>query len=885
MEMQVIDVDYVLVDEKPIVRMFGKRLDGKTVCAFYEDYRPYFYVDSEGAVDAVKDNGQVMKTEKVKRKRVMGYSGPVDMWKITIQNPSKTPELRDMLHSKGFTTYESDILFKYRFMNDFGIKGFGWIKIRDREGASTSTVNTDVIIRAKSIEPIHRPENAPLRHMAFDIECLPTFGGGLPEAEKDPIIMISVVFSEEFKGNASMLISTRPGKGVTPVSNEEEMLTRFMDIVKQYDPDVITGYNINNFDFPYLVERMRQYKIRPVMGRCTQKPLNAKKLMARFRVSVVGRIIFDSFEVVKKDFSLMRYDLNTVAGKLLGEKKIPIKISEMESMWKGGQEDFERLVNYCRKDSSLALNLVLNMRLMDKYVALSRVSGTLIQDALTSGETQRIENFLLQEFNKEGFVFPCRPGDREVSERESSRREELKGGFVLEPERGLHDNVVVLDFKSMYPSIIRTFNICPTTMVTGKGVNENVITTVTGTRFVDKSVRHGIVPRILEELMRRRGLAKKKMERAKDENKRKVYYAEQWALKIMANAFYGHMGYARARIYDIRIANAITASGRDMIHKTKDMVEREFGHRVVYGDTDSVMVKMDFDDMEKIKEEADKISEYITDKLPGVMELEFEKVFKRFLPLTKKRYVAWKFELSSDGWKEGIEMKGIETVRRDWCELVGDTMREIIDIIVKGDDHKAATKRFNEIVVKLNSGEIPIEKLVITKTMTRSVGKYAGMQPHIELVKKIQARSPSEAPGVGDRIGYVIVKGMGLLSKRAEDPTYVKERGIQVDPKYYIENQLLPPLERIFGALGVSKSELLGNGKQVDLTYIFGLGSKGARAGKPASCAPSSELSGFICDKCGRFYDRVPLIGSCECGESLKINTKEGQVGCVSVSG
>jgi len=877
MDIQVLDVDYVLVDEKPIVRIFGKKMDGKTVCVFYEDYKPYFYADDEKALDVIKNHSDVLKTEKVKRKQVMGYSDPVDMWKITLQNPSRTPEIREMIHNKGMQTYESDILFKYRFMNDLGIKGLGWIRVTETEGRQTATVKTDQAVRAKKIEYIEKHDNAPLKFMAFDIECIPTVPGTLPEGERDPLIMISTVFSEEFKGNRSMVISTRPGKGVTAVSTEEDMIKKFMEIISQYDPDIITGYNINNFDLPFILERMKKYRIRSVMGRCTQKPTIAKKLMARYRISSVGRVFFDSFEVIKKDFSFMRYDLGTVSKNLLNDTKMPVKVSEMEGFWKGDQKNFDRFVEYCKKDSALALDLVVKMRLMDKYVALSKVSGTLIQDTLASGETQRIENFLLQEFNKKGFVFPPRPNNEEVTRREASRKKELKGGFVLEPDKGLHDNVVVLDFKSMYPSIIRTFNVCPTTMITNKKV-DNPIDTITGTQFVPQSVRKGIIPDILEELMNRRDAVKKKMRSAKDENRRRVYDAQQWALKIMANAFYGHMGYSRARIYDIRIGNVITGSGRDMIHKTKDMVEKEFGHRVVYGDTDSVMVKIDMEDMEKIRKESEKISEYVTDKLPGFMELEFEKLFKRFLPLTKKRYVAWKFEPTKDGWKEGIEMKGIETVRRDWCQLVGDTMREVIDTIIKRNDQGSAVKRFNEIVKELTSGKISLDKLIVTKTLTRAPEKYAGIQPHVEVVKKMRIRNPQEAPGVGDRVGYVIVKGTSLLSKRAEDPTYIKEKGIQVDPKYYIENQLLPPLERIFGALGVSKSELLGNGKQMDLMCAFGAS---VSPKKEEVIANISDMTGFVCSGCGRFYEESSLSGMCECGKSLMIGSSKGPVKCV----
>ncbi|MCK4497386.1 MAG: hypothetical protein KAU24_04265, partial [Candidatus Aenigmarchaeota archaeon] len=291
----------------------------------------------------------------------------------------------------------------------------------------------------------------------------------------------------------------------------------------------------------------------------------------------------------------------------------------------------------------------------------------------------------------------------------------------------------------------------------------------------------------------------------------------------------------------------------------------------------SVMVKIPEEDLEKIRVIANGISGDITKRLPGVIELEFEKVFKRFLPLTKKRYVAWKFEPKGRVWEESIEMKGIETVRRDWCELVSDVMKEVIDLIVKKDSIKEATHYFGGVVDKLLEGNIPIQKLIITKTMTKLPDHYAGMQPHIELVKKIRTRSPRDAPGVGDRIGYVIVKGTGLLSKRAEDPVFVVEKGLQTDSKYYIENQLLPPVERIFSALGISKSELLGNGKQTDIMHI--LNNQKQTTLKEL---PIDRVNGFICEKCGKFYARTPLVGNCSCGGSLVFSSSQGQVECVT---
>jgi DNA polymerase I len=876
MEMQILDVDYITINEDPIVRVFGKTMDGRTVCAFYEGYRPYFYADLNGDVPKMMNpekEGQIINVEKVKRILAKGYQEAKDFYKITLHNPAKTPELRDRLVSKGIKTYESDILLKYRFLNDFQLRGMGWADVTC-EPTKTSVVSAQECVSAKEIKPLKVVGDAPLRVLALDIECVPLKKGNVPEAERDPVVIIALSFGQPFREKDSLILTTRPNGGSLSFESEKEMLEEFLGIVKGFDPDIITGYNINDFDMPYLLKRMEKNSVRPIIGRCNQKRTACRKIMARHRISLAGRAVVDSYEIVKKDFSLVRYGLDFVAEKLLKQKKDDVRKSEIEKLWRGNQEDLERLVAYAKKDAKLALDLVLDLNLLDKYIALSKVSGTLLQDTLDSGETTRIENLLLREFNKQGFILPCRPDPSAIERRGDTATRDLKGGFVLEPDKGLHSYIAVFDFKSMYPSIIRSYNICPTTIL--KGVEmEGAIVSPLGTKFAPKEVRSGIIPAILERLMKERGVAKKKYKAEKEPNKKRLYYAEQWALKIMANAFYGYMGYVRARVYDLDIANTITFIGRHTIQRTKDIIENGLGYHVVYGDTDSVFVKVNETDMEKVRAIGEEISKHVSDMLPGLMELQFEKVFKRFLPLTKKRYMAWGFEPTADGWEEKIVMKGIETVRRDWCGLVSETTRTVIEIILKKDDPKGAAKYFKGVIDDLLNKKIPVEKLVITKTMTKQPRKYVGVQPHIELVKKLQVRSPAEVPGIGDRIGYVIVKGMGLLSKRTEDPNYVKEKGLEVDPQYYIENQLLPPLERIFGVLGFTKSELLGGGKQM---FIF----DAIKNHKPLEAAPKdvpiSQITGFVCRKCSRYYQRIPLVGVCECGGEIVFSSAEGPV-------
>ena len=867
MEFQIIDVDYVIVNEKPVVRVFGKDKNGCAVCGFFEDFRPYFYAVGEGVEEKLEGNPHVRKTEKVKRCLPMGYREPQMITRVTLKNPAKTVEVRDLLTSMGIATYEADVLYKYRWLTDNGLGGMRWLKTEDCNGISTTSVCPKKCVQMNTVQRVERETDAPLNYLALDIETVSDEENKMPEADKDPVVLISLVFEPEYRGKKSMLLSTKPGNGMDTFGSEKEMLEKFVEIINDYDADVLTGYNINNFDIPYLLRRMEKNRVSPLFGRCKTKRVRSDKFANQHRTSIVGRIIADSFQIVKKDWNLKRYDLNSVGKELLGEEKEDVKKSEIGKLWRGSREDVERLGKYCVQDSVLAMNLLLKRNLLDKYTALAKISGSVLNDILGGGETQRIENYLLSEFNREGFVIPT----KQKRERSSNGGDTLKGGFVLEPKKGLHSMVLVLDFKSMYPSLIRSYNICPTTLVKDIDPGKS-IEAPGGVKFVPENVRRGIMPKILENMMKERSKVKKQMKTAEGKMKKSLDM-KQLAIKVMANAFYGYFGYFRSKIHSMEIAGAITSLGRQTIHNTVDMVNKDYGHEVVYGDTDSVMIKVpakDFDEAEKIGRE---MSEKITDRLPGVMELEFEKLFRRFLPLTKKRYMAWSMEKGKDGWKEDIVMKGIETVRRDWCELTSETMRKIIEIILKRNDVKEAVNYFRCVVNQLLDGKIDIEKLVVTKTMTRRPEAYAGVQPHVEVIKKMMSRNMMEIPGVGDRIGYVIVKGTQLVSKRAEDPNFVRENGLRIDSQYYIDNQMLPPLERIFSALGVDREELLGMGKQMG---IF----EAAKNHQKPRCEPTTvkyeDVNGYICKKCERFYTRPPLTGRCECGGEFLFSSKKG---------
>ncbi len=875
MEFQLLDCDYIVLENTPIVRLFGKNREGKTVCAFYKGFFPYFYAlpkrSGEDVTDFLKRNFPVVKNvSTVQRMMPTNYqTEKTEILKVTLTDPSKVPEVRERLKKDKVVerVFEADILFKYRFMADFGISGLKWIRVNGRR-SKTSTVKVDIAMDVDDLQEVETPENTKLKYIAVDIETISK--DVIPDPKKDEIGIISITFEPSFNNMKSLILvgkRARKTKGnVKTFSSENEMLQEFLKIMDSYDPDIIVGYNINNFDFPYIIDRLRENKLPQTIGRCNQKPAVSRKFGSYFRNTAIGRVIVDPYALIKESIQkgnlrLKRLGLGDVAKALLNDDKINLPHSEIYSHWHGTDEQVSRLIEYAEKDSELSLRLLLEKSLADKFFELSKVSGLLLQDCLDGGEAQRVENLLLREFNKHNFVLPDKPSDDTYSEKEEIQ--EIKGALVLEPKLGLHtDSIVYLDFKSMYPSIFIAYNICPTTLVKDTQPDGEVITTPYGTKFVSSKVREGLMPAILKTLISERDKVRADSRKASGDIQR-ILEAKQLALKIMTNAFYGYTGYPRARLYVADIANTITGCGRFLINKTKDIVEKNTPHEVVYGDTDSIMVKTNTKDLDKAFEIGSEVEELVNKELIGIVQLKIESVYKSLLILSKKRYTGLSYEKKNGDWKEAIVMKGIETVRRDWCDAATKTLFEVLNILLKEQDTKKAFGYLKEIIQKLEKNDVPIEDLVITKSVSKSISSYKGIQPHIELVKKLKRRNGT-APGIGDRVGFVIVKGMQLLSERAEDPDYVKQNNLPIDSKYYIENQILPPLERVFEVIGISKNELMGLGRQTLLKELLGFKTtNGTASHKPPLKEYLTDYDGFVCDKCNKFYKKIPLLGKC----------------------
>lgn len=884
MDFQILDADYeVINDSNPVIRLFGRGADGKSVCCFVPDFEPYFYLKASGDLHAVarliKDTfAQVKKVEIVEKFEPIGYKKTKkEMLRVTTHLPRDVPEIRgdilklqEVMRAEGkWEVYETDILFRNRFLIDKNLGGMVWLSAegdpidpvkyfrRSTSGSSRcENFACDSSILASGFKKVENFTIAPLKYLSFDIECLP-LDGGMPSPDVSPIVMISFSFEPEYRGHKTLVLLARPAEGINsdvlPCKDETEMLNRFFEIFCEYDPDIVAGYNHQDFDIPYITDRVRALvaqgkAINPVVGRDGSK-ISYRRFGLLTRTEMKGRVVVDALPLVRRAFSLKQYTLRAVSKELLNREKLDVPPLEMEEYWFDTGEKFRKFVDYARRDAELALELILNLRLLDKYIALAQVSGSLLQEIVDGGQTSMVETLLLREFGLRDRVLLPKPDDGVSAER-YEMSSDLKGGEVLEPKKGLLENVLLLDYKSLYPTIMMAHNLCYSTVVTGDTPDGATIKPPSGGEFVPPDVYKGIVPSILEDLLNQRSLTKQRMRSTSDENEYRVLDATQLAVKILLNSFYGYSGYARARLYNLTLANAVTSFGRSNILNTREIINNtirkivlrsgaallldEAGElsphdkvvelSVAYGDTDSVFVHcqstMDLS-LEEVSLVGNRLSDIVSASLPDPMELEFESIAKRALLIAKKRYALWLFEPRNSGWEDKIKVKGMETVRRDWCELTSVTLNRVLELVLIEGNVDRAVEHVRKVVNNVRNldpakdSEI-IESLILTRTLTRKSESYKNKQPHLTVAEKLKERT-GVMPSIGTRIPFVITAGKGLFVDRAEDPDYVREHNIPIDVDYYIKKQILPPVERILEVFGVKLSSLDFDSKQKGL--------------------------------------------------------------------
>lgn len=546
---------------------------------------------------------------------------------------------------------------------------------------------------------------APLRILSFDIECAGR-KGIFPEPNQDPVIQIANVVtrygeSKPFIRNVfvldtcSLIVNTQ----VLEFQKEEQMLMAWRDFVQKVDPDVIIGYNIANFDFPYLLDRANFLKCQGFNLWTRLKNTQSHAKVAKFSskqmgnreskdTNTNGRIQLDLLQLVQRDHHLRSYTLNSVSAEFLGEQKEDVHHTMITELFNGTPDSRRRLAVYCLKDAYLPQRLMDKLMCLVNYTEMARVTGVPFNYLLSRGQQVKFISQLFRKAREQDLVIPNLSQDQE---------QDYEGATVIEPVRGYYDvPVATLDFASLYPSIIQAHNLCYTTLLMNPSIveksgfkkDEDYIVTPHGDMFCTPKVRKGLLTQILEELLGARKRAKKELAVETDPFKKAVLNGRQLALKISANSVYGITGATVGKLPCLQIASSTTSYGRQMIEKTKAEVEAKYtvtngySHdaKVIYGDTDSVMVKFGVKTLEEAMKLGEEAAEYVSAKFVKPIKLEFEKVYFPYLLINKKRYAGlyWTNPKKYDK----MDSKGIETVRRDNCRLVQTVIETVLHKIL-----------------------------------------------------------------------------------------------------------------------------------------------------------------------------------------------------------
>ena len=815
----------------------------------------------------------------------------------------------------GADLYETMFQPELVWMVDNQLPACSWMTVNNARQVSTgSSCDLNYKCHATSIRPCSSPPipMAPFRVLSYDIEAVPyvnpeTGECEFPDPKRDSIVTIGVaafdmvstemkqtVFMLEIKGqppcqqlselSAEMKTDEFDPSTTTVYSftDESKMLAAFAKYIRKYDADVITGYNVLNFDNVYLLQRIQALCGCEIGSQCddcsaartfsrVDRPSTLKKKYTHtkqrggqesWEAWIEGRDWMDIYRVVMSDHKLRSYKLDNVCLELLGTKKIHIDYDEIPEHQKT-PSGREFLAQYCVKDAWLPCQIIVKRCKLVNALQMAQVTGVPLTSILHRGQQIRTLLLMLQFVKARCRKDPEHP--RWFLPDESSNKpppiDGFEGAVVIRPLPGFYQTpVVTLDFASLYPSIMRAYNMCFSTLVPSlaeakrrklkwseethnikdpldpnypevrpvrsfdypEGGKFEYVTRETDVSFVTSKTRVGILPEILEQLLSNRKRVKKLR---KQFDEKSMDYAvldgRQLALKVCANSVYGFTGAGMGYLGEKRIASSVTRVGRGMANHTKWMCEdryKDHGLQIVYGDTDSVFANIPASMCDtncsqeeliaKVDKIGDEMGKFCTQAFLPPNDLEYEKFYYPILLKGKKRYAGHKFE---PGLAPKLDVKGFECVRRDFAPIVSKTQKKILIKLCKENDVQGAIDIARETVVRLLENDVPIEDLTMSKQLTRKPEDYKNPAPHTELAKRLQREQPAHiAPKTGDRIPYLIRPGYKgeKTCMRAVTPEDVREGRESADTRWYLSNQLQKPLQRIFEMIMENASEI-----------------------------------------------------------------------------
>jgi len=766
-----LDINFEKKEEVPEVWMWGLDAHGNRVLVIDRNFVGYFYAVIEddfnpdkAANEIRKAHGDaIVKLEIVSR----NYFGkPVQTVKIHCHDPAKLAKaLRNLEGVK--ECLEDDIRLSMKYLIANNVVPCRWHETEATEEKNDSAVRVDKIYFTKATPKLlNKSETPPLRVLSFFMMCYSREGS--PKPDRNPVIIISTATN---KGEQKQFLA---GKN----ENDKPAIEEFVKFVQTFDPDIIAGYGTNTLDWTYLRERCRILKLKLNLGRASGEP----------HTSAYGHISLTSIANVDlADFNEQFPDVKVkTLGNLadhLGVMKLKghaiVEDAEFASYWDDPKKRSE-LKTFAYENAFRVKGIA--DALLDFAMQLSALVSLPLDQVMTAAVGFRIEWFLMKRAQKIGELTP---------KRVEQPYRPYAGGLVLKPKPGLHENIAVLDFKSMYPNLMIAYNLSPDTYVApnDKAPPSGI--------FEAPEVKHrfrreppGFFKEALAYLIGVRGEIRANMKKLSRESMEyQVLDARQKAVKVITNAAYGYAGWIGARWYNKPVAEAASAWGRYTILTAVKMAEKA-GLKVIYGDTDSLFTSYDKKKMPQLEREIEK---------ELGLEVESNKIYVRiFFTEAKKRYAG----LLPDGT---LDIVGLEVIRGDWAEVAKKVQEHVLEIVLKEQSPAKATEYVHGVIAELNAAKVPFQELIIWKTLTKPIEEYANKASHVEAARMLREKGWKMT--VGDKVGYVILKGKGHLYERVKPYVYASIN--EVDVNYYVSKQVVPAAARVLEFFGITEENLL----------------------------------------------------------------------------
>ena len=819
-----------------IVKCFGRTSEDETICLDIP-YKPFFYIEHTQGMQFLKhdieEKTKASSMKKVESEKFYGFQNYklYQFYKLSFDTKMRYYYAQKVLQNAEFgkhNIYEGNVDPMLKLIHEKHLDTTGWVKVNKYEIVSSDyKVKRHIRANISDIEKLEKNDIASFVVASFDIESYSPDGSFPDPRNIDcPVIQIATTFQrigeeQPFKKVLLNLKSCDPIEGVElhTFEDEKDLLEYWPKVLHENEYDCMTGYNIWGFDLWYMYTRAELLDATKFkqLGKTDEESAIKENSFSSSAyghsdykmVSSPGIFQLDLLVVIKREHKLNSYKLDSVSEHFLGDKKVDLSPKEMFAKFRGSSSDRKDIGVYCVKDTDLPLRLIWKLAIFLNMIEMAKVTKVPINFLIERGQGIKVFSQICYEAHQSNMIIETFQKAK-VSIEEAA----YEGATVLEAKKGAYMNepITGLDFASLYPSIERAWNLCPTTLVV-----EPKFRNVEGEKYVkiDKYLfsqnRQGIVPKLLERLAKSRKQAKKDMANAENAFMKAVYNGKQLAFKVSMNSIYGAMGSPTFQIPCKPVAESTTRKGREMIDQTKSLVEEYYpGAEVVYGDTDSVMVKFPTTSIEESFRLGEEAAERISKTFPSPVELEFEKVYNPYLLFSKKRYAGLMYTKPEK--PDYIDAKGIQLVRRDNCAMVRKILKETLDIIMYEKNIEKAKDLVKQKVIDLENNKVDVNDLVVSKSLKKikysyennilSVqSEYKNPQPHVQVAENIERREKGTGPKSGERVPYVFIdtgRQDDLQYQKAEDPEYVIEKKLRIDVAYYKERALINPIESLF---------------------------------------------------------------------------------------